>query len=143
MNKLIGEFRHSLDLKKRFFVPADMRISTSWIITAGLDECLFLFPENEWEKITENVKNLPMTKRDARSFLRVFLSRARYLTTDAQGRLLIPDNLFNYAGLSRECVIIGMLNRVEIWNPQKWEKYSSSSEKNFVEIAENLEEFGL
>jgi MraZ protein len=143
VKNLLGEFTHNIDLKKRFFIPSEFRISKRWVITAGLEKCLFLFPEEEWEKITHKIKNLPLTKKDARGFLRILLSRARFLSLDSQGRILLPENLFQYAEMSRCCVIIGMINRLEIWNPEKWEEYSNKSEEKYSELAENIAELDL
>ncbi|MFH1414782.1 MAG: division/cell wall cluster transcriptional repressor MraZ [Elusimicrobiota bacterium] len=138
--KLIGEYSHSVDTKKRVFIPVDFRITKTWIVTAGLEKCLFLFPDNEWEKITEGIKNLPLTKKDARSFVRILLSRARILACDNQGRILLPDKLIEYAQIKRSCTVIGMLNRIEFWNPKKWNEYFQKSEKNYSELAENITE---
>jgi MraZ protein len=141
--KLLGEYSHSIDPKRRVFIPVDFRISKTWVITAGLDRCLFMFPEKEWERVTERIKNLPLTKKDARSFLRVLLSRAASITCDSQGRVLLPEKLTEYAEIARNCVFIGMINRVELWNPQKWEEYFSGAEKDYSELAENIAELEL
>lgn len=143
MKQLIGEYSHNVDLKKRVFIPADFRVSKKWVVTAGLEGCLFLFPEKEWEKITEKISNLPLTKKDARSFLRILLSKAKYLISDNQGRILLPDNLIEYSNISRVCVIIGMISRIELWNPDRWQKYSRLSEDKYAELAEGIAELDL
>ncbi|MFW6134535.1 MAG: division/cell wall cluster transcriptional repressor MraZ [Elusimicrobiota bacterium] len=143
MENLIGEYTHKVDLKRRMFIPSEFRISNRWVITAGLEKCLFLFPELEWETITKKISNLPLTKKAARSFLRIFLSRAKPISCDSQGRILIPQKLADYASISNECNVIGMINRIEIWNPDKWEKYSVESEKKYSDLAEELTNLDL
>lgn len=135
---MIGQYPHNIDLKRRLFIPSKFRISQKWVITAGLDKCLFLFPLKEWDIITEKFRELAITKKDARSFLRIFLSKASILSIDKQGRILIPNILIEYSELSRSCLIIGMINRLEIWNPKKWDTYSSAVQKNYENIAENI-----
>ncbi len=138
--KLIGEYSHSIDSKKRIFIPVDFRVTKTWVLTAGLERCLFLFPDKEWERITERIKNLPLTKKNARSFLRVLLSRAKILSCDVQGRIILPDKLIEYAEIKKSCTVIGMLNRVELWDPEKWAEYFNKSEKDYAELAENIAE---
>ncbi len=141
--KLLGEYSHSIDSKKRIFIPVDFRVSKTWVVTAGLEECLFLFSQDEWEKITDKIKNLPLIKKNARSFLRIFLSRAKIISCDSQGRIILPQNLVKYAQLSRSCTVIGMLNRIELWNPRRWVEYFQKSQKNYSEHAENIAELEL
>ncbi|MGM0568801.1 MAG: division/cell wall cluster transcriptional repressor MraZ, partial [Elusimicrobiota bacterium] len=129
MKDLIGRHRHKIDSKRRVFIPSDYRVSRRWIITAGLEKCLWLFPESEWSRVKDNIKKLSLTKRDARSFLRVFLSRAGVVDMDSQGRALIPEHLCSFAGINSDVSMIGMLDRIEIWDTRNWEKYSSDSEK--------------
>lgn len=143
VKQLIGEYSHKVDLKKRVFIPADFRVSKKWVVTAGLEGCLFLFPEKEWEKIRDKIQNLPLTKNDARSFLRVLLSKAKYLISDNQGRILLPDKLVDYSNISRVCVIIGMISRIELWNPDKWKRYLQMSEEKYSELAEGIAELEL
>lgn len=142
-NKLIGEYKRRVDIKRRFFIPSELRVSRSWVITAGMEKCLFIFPEKEWDKVTDKIIKFPLTKKDTRRFLRVLLSRARLLTCDSQGRVLLPEKLVEYAGLKDSCVVIGMLNRIELWNPDKWEEYSHKSEEKYSELAENIAEQDL
>lgn len=141
--KLLGEYSHRVDSKRRIFIPVDFRVSKSWVITAGLENCLFLFPEKGWEGITEKIKKLPLTKKDARSFLRVFLSRAKSISCDNQGRVILPEKLVRYADISRSCIVVGMIDRVELWNPKKWDEYLSKAQKNYAELAENIADLDL
>jgi len=141
--KLLGEYSHNVDSKRRIFIPVDFRISTTWVLTAGLEKCLFLFPEDEWIKITEKISGLPLTKKDARSFLRVLLSRARSLSCDKQGRIIIPEKLAEYADISSSCTIIGMINRAELWNTENWQHFYAQSESNYSDLAESIAELDL
>ncbi|MEA3507093.1 MAG: division/cell wall cluster transcriptional repressor MraZ, partial [Elusimicrobiota bacterium] len=122
---------------------AGFRVTEKWVVTMGMEECLFLFPETEWEIITKKIKALPLTKKDARGFLRVLLAGASYLSCDRQGRILLPENLSKYAKLSDRCTVIGMLNRLEIWEPGRWEKYSKGSEGKFSDLAESIGDLDL
>jgi MraZ protein len=143
MKELIGQHSHKIDTKRRFFIPAGFRVTEKWVVTMGMENCLFLFPESEWELITEKIKALPLTKKDARGFLRVLLSGAKYLNCDSQGRVLLPENLTDYAKLNDKCTVIGMLNRLEIWSPNKWEKYSDGSLGKYSELAESIGDLDL
>ena len=136
--QLIGEYRHTLDTKRRVFIPSSFRSSGIWIITTGFEDSLFLFPDYEWEKIREKIKNAPLTRKDARDFLRLFLSRARNLSSDSQGRILIPENLCEFSGISKHCVFVGILSRIEIWSPENWDKFINERSSDFSEMAENI-----
>ncbi|MGM0440831.1 MAG: division/cell wall cluster transcriptional repressor MraZ [Elusimicrobiota bacterium] len=142
-DKLIGQYTHKIDTKRRLFIPSDLKITRDWVVTVGMERCLFLFPDTEWEKITKKIKEIPLTKKDSRGFLRVFLSGAKNISSDKQGRILIPENLAKYAELEDKGVIIGMLNRLEIWNPGRWEKYSASKEDQFSDLAENIVDLNI
>ncbi len=137
---LIGEYNHNVDKKKRVFVPAEFRIGKNWVITAGLEKCLFLFPENEWKKVTEKIMSMPLAKKDARGFSRFLLSRAKKINTDSQGRILIPERLISFSSITSSCTFIGMVNRIELWNPDEWEKYSKKCEDSYSDLAENMTE---
>lgn len=139
----MGEFQHNIDLKGRMIVPAKFRdeLGDSFIVTRGLDKCLFVYPMQEWKKVEEKLEKLPLTKKDARAFTRFFFSGAVECEIDKQGRINIPSMLRNYGFLEKECVVIGVSNRVEIWSKELWEKYFVESEDSFVEIAENLMDF--
>ncbi|MFL6559717.1 MAG: division/cell wall cluster transcriptional repressor MraZ [Bacillus sp. (in: firmicutes)] len=135
----MGEYHHSVDNKGRLIVPSKFRdeLGDMFIITRGLDQCLFGYPLSEWELIEEKLKGLPLTKKDARAFTRFFFSGATESELDKQGRINIPAPLLQYAKLEKECVILGVSNRIEIWSKQIWEDYFTESEESFAENAEN------
>lgn len=141
----MGEFNNKLDTKGRMIVPSKFRddLSEQFVITRGLDKCLFGYTHEEWSRIEEKMKNLPLTKRDARKFMRLFFSGATVVEVDKQGRINIPQNLRTYAGLSKECTIIGVSSRIEIWDTEEWSDFYSDSEENFEDIAEDLIDFDL
>ncbi len=136
----MGEYQHSVDAKGRLIVPAKFReaLGEAFVVTRGLDNCLFGYPMNEWRKLEEKLKDLPMTKKDTRAFARFFFSGATEVEIDKQGRINIPATLMQHAHLVKECVVLGVSNRIEIWAKDAWETYFSESEQSFNEIAENM-----
>lgn len=136
----MGEYQHNLDTKGRIIVPAKFRdgLGESFVITRGLDHCLFAYPLEEWKQLEEKLKKLPLTKKAARSFTRFLLSGASECEIDKQGRINIPQSLRTYAKLTKECIVIGVSNRVEIWDKATWDEYMNESEESFAEIAEDL-----
>ncbi|MFQ5866428.1 MAG: division/cell wall cluster transcriptional repressor MraZ [bacterium] len=141
---LIGQYHHSLDGKNRLFIPARLRQNVRrFVITSGLEGCLFVYTSDNWKKITERFKALPLTKADARRFLRTFLSGASECDLDDQGRILIPKNLCNYANIRKETIVVGVLDRIEIWSKSNWQRYQKEAEKKFVEVAEKLVDLGI
>ena len=136
----MGEYQHSVDAKGRLIVPAKFReaLGETFVVTRGLDNCLFGYPMNEWRKLEEKLKGLPMTKKDTRAFARFFFSGATEVEIDKQGRINIPSTLMQHAHLVKECVVLGVSNRIEIWAKDAWETYFSESEQSFNEIAENM-----
>lgn len=141
---IIGEYEHSLDAKSRLIMPAKLRedIGEKFIITKGLDGCLFGFSKQEWENFEEKLKTLPLTNKNARDFVRFFLSGAIVEELDKQGRFLIPSNLKEYANLDKEIVITGVGTRIEIWDKAKWKQYNSEENLSADQIAENMEKLG-
>ncbi|MBU5266008.1 division/cell wall cluster transcriptional repressor MraZ [Virgibacillus proomii] len=141
----MGEFQHNIDTKGRIIVPSKFReeLGATFVVTRGLDQCLFAYPMTEWKVLEEKLKKLPLTKRDARAFTRFFFSGAIECEIDKQGRINIPQTLRTYASLEKECVIIGVSNRIEIWSHSTWETYVTESEESFAEIAENLMDFDI
>ncbi|GAB3793531.1 division/cell wall cluster transcriptional repressor MraZ [Virgibacillus kimchii] len=141
----MGEFQHNIDVKGRIIVPSKFRegLGESFVLTRGLDKCLFAYPMNEWKSLEEKLKNLPLTKKDARAFTRFFFSGAVECEVDKQGRINIPPPLRNYAALDKECVVIGVSNRIEFWASDNWDDYFTESEESFAEIAENLMDFDI
>lgn len=142
---LIGEYEHSLDAKGRLIMPSKLResIGEKFIVTKGLDGCLFGFSKQEWTNFEEKLKNLPLTNKNARDFVRFFLSGATECEIDKQGRFLIVANLRQYASMEKDVVIIGVGTRIEIWNKQKWEEYNSEENISADAIAENMTLLGI
>lgn len=142
---LIGEYKHILDPKKRLSVPSKLRkeVGDTAVLTKGLENCLFLFPMSEWEKVAEKLSALPMGQKDSRGFARLLLSGAAEVELDQLGRILIPENLRDYAGLQKAVMVAGVGKRLEIWDVAKWETYKSEIEKNGDQIAEKLGEIGM
>ena len=139
----MGEYEHSLDAKGRLILPSKIRedMGEKFIITKGLDKCLFGFSQTEWANFEEKLKTLPLTNKNARDFVRFFLSGATECEIDKQGRFLIPNNLRVAAQLEKEAVIIGVGTRLEIWNKQNWEKCDENISVD--EIAENMTMLGI
>ena len=142
---LMGEFQHNIDAKGRLIVPSKLReeLGEKFVLTRGLDGCLFGYPMSEWENLEAKLNEMPLAKKDARTFVRFFYSAATECELDKQGRINIPSTLRNYAALTQGCVIIGVSNRIEIWDETRWEDFSAEAEENFDEIAENMIDFGL
>lgn len=142
---LMGEYHHNIDEKGRLIIPSKFRndLGEKFIITRGLDKCLFVYSEEEWNKLISKLKTLPFTNKDARNFTRFFLSGATVNEFDRQGRINISSSLVNYANLTKECVIIGANDRLEIWSEELWNNFIESNEDNLSDIAENLFKGGL
>ena len=140
---LIGEFEHSLDAKGRLIMPAKLResIGDTFVVTKGLDGCLFAFSITEWTNFEEKLKSLPLSNKNSREFVRFFLSGATECEIDKQGRFLIPNNLRIAAGLEKEAVVIGVGTRLEIWNKETWEKCDEDISAD--EIAQNMTMLGI
>ena len=137
---LIGEYHHNIDDKGRLIIPSKFRyeLGEKFVITRGLDKCLFVYSLTEWEKIINRLKSLPFTNKDARNFTRFFLSGAAECEFDKQGRINITSPLGSYAGLTKQCVIIGANDRLEIWSEEAWNDFFRANEDSFSDIAENL-----
>jgi MraZ protein len=142
---LMGEYNHTLDNKGRVIVPARLReeLGDNFIITRGLDNCLFLYPMEEWLALENKLKGLPFTKAEARAFTRMFFSGASELEIDKQGRVLIPPVLREHAGLKKELIFLGVSSRAEIWSKENWEEYSDKSNLSFEQVAEKMVDFEL
>lgn len=141
----IGEFKHNLDLKGRIAVPVKFRnkLSGGAIITRGLDRCLFVFGNKDWEILAQKLISLPLSQSNSRAFARLMLAGAMDVEIDKQGRILIPDYLREYAGLKKETVFTGLYNRIEIWDSEAWKQYKTKTESQSEEIAEKLSELGI
>jgi len=140
-----GEYTYSLDEKKRLAIPAKFRriLGKKAVITKGLDQCLFLFSEKEWQVLAEKLSKLPLSQSDARGFVRLMLAGAMEVKLDNLGRILIPDYLKEYALLRKKIIIAGVYNRIEIWDEKKWQEYKRKTENEVGDIAERLRELGI
>lgn len=139
----MGEYNHTIDAKGRLIVPAKFReaLGDEFVVTRGLDDCLFVFPNEGWKVFEEKLSTLPVANKNARRFARFFLSGAATVELDKQGRILIPTTLREYGALEKEVVFIGVANRVEIWSKERWE--NSAVMDDMDEIAESMDELGL
>ena len=136
----MGEFHHNIDDKGRLIIPSKFRyeLGEKFVITRGLEKCLFVYSLTEWEKIVKRLRSLPFTNKDARNFTRFFLSGAAECEFDKQGRIHITSPLVRYADLTKECVIIGATDRLEIWSEDSWCNFFEENEDGLADIAENL-----
>lgn len=141
----IGEYTHTIDDKGRLAIPSKFRtqLAQGAVVTRGLDNCLFLYPKNEWEKMAEKLAALPLTQSNARAFARLMLAGAMDVDIDKQGRVVLPAYLRQYASVDGSTVVAGLYNRVEIWNEEAWRVYQANAEKDSNEIAENLASLGV
>jgi len=142
---LLGEYQHNLDIKGRMAIPAKFRekLGAGAIITRGIDNCLFVFANAEWEELAKKLMALPLTQANSRAFVRLMLAGASDVEIDNQGRILIPDYLRQYANLKKEAVITGLYNRIEIWDEKTWQTYKTKTENSSEAIAEKLGELGI
>lgn len=141
----IGEYTVSMDAKGRIAVPAKFRslLTSTAVVTRGLDKSLFFYPKQEWEQIAGKLAALPLAKANSRAFARLMLAGAWDMELDKQGRMMIPEYLRKFASLSKKVVIAGLYNRVEIWDEQAWNVYKANTEKESNAIAEGLGELGV
>jgi len=145
INLFYGEYQHTLDQKGRAIIPSKFRegLGPQFILTKGLDSCLFAYSLSEWLRIEEKLKALPFTDKDVRSFVRFFFSGASECELDKQGRILVPVNLREYAHLEKDIYILGVSSRVEIWNKLKWEEYNDAEIMNKDNMADKMSMFGI
>lgn len=137
----IGEYHHCLDEKNRLTIPSRLRQGIEedqFVITPGLDKALFLYPLSEWKELGERLRNLSTTRSDVRAFLRLFFSGAHPAQPDAQGRIIIPQNLKDIAQIKERIAIIGAFNKIEIWSEEKWSKYCQEKRVIFEELSEKI-----
>ena len=141
----IGEYSHNLDLKGRVAIPAKFRtgVKSGAIITRGLDKCLFIFTKKDWETLASKLIALPLAQSNSRAFVRLMLSGATDVNLDSQGRILIPDYLRKYAGIKKSVKVIGVYNRMEIWDEKAWDIYKKKTEGASDEIAEKMSDLGI
>jgi len=142
---LIGQYEHTIDNKKRLALPAKFRgeLGDKVIITKGVENCLVIYTEKEWEIMSSKLGNLPISQTEARSFARIILAGAMEVSIDKLGRILVPDYLKNYADLKKNVVICGLSNRLEVWDAEKWNNYTQTAEKGVQEIVSKLGNFGI
>lgn len=142
---LMGQYEHTIDAKGRVIIPAKFRgeLGDRFVLTKGLDNCLFVYSLEEWKNIEAKLKTLPLTKKDARAFTRFFLAGAVECEIDKQGRILIPANLREHAKIEKDVIFIGVSTRVEIWSKEVWEEYSNNTDVSFEEIAEHLDDLNI
>lgn len=142
---LLGEYEHSIDTKGRIAMPAKLRegLGGKFIITKGLDGCLFVYAMDEWQRVEQKLASLPMSRKTARDFTRFLFGGACEGECDKQGRVLLPASLRRYAGLEREAVIVGVGSRAEIWDAAKWHQYNEESAEDVNELAEQLADLGI
>lgn len=140
-----GEYQHTLDPKSRVIIPSKFRegLGEKFILTKGLDNCLFAYSSGEWQNLENKLKTLPFTDKDVRAFIRFFFSGAAECEVDKQGRILIPANLREYAGLEKDVYVIGVSSRVEIWDKKKWEDYNGDENISTEKIAEKMAMLGI
>ena len=139
----MSEYNHSIDAKGRVIVPAKFReeLGETFVVTQGLDGCLFVFPNSEWQNFEEKLKSLPMANKDARKFVRFFLAGAALVEVDKQGRILLPSVLREFAALEKDVVLVGVGSRVEIWDKKRWEEATAFDDMD--EVAEHMADLGL
>lgn len=142
---LMGEYLHSIDAKGRVIMPADFRseIGEGFVITKGLDNCLFIYSNNEWDNLSAKLKQLPLAKAEARAFVRFFFAGARKLECDRQGRFLVPVALRTHAKLQKEVVLIGVSSRIELWSKAEWLEYNEEINPSVSSISETLVDLGI
>lgn len=139
----MGEYNHTIDTKSRLIIPSKFRetLGDTFVITKGLDGCLFVYDNREWAAFEEKLKALPLTNKDARQFVRFFLAGAAEVEVDKQGRILVPSTLREFAKIEKEVVLVGVASRIEIWSKEKWDE--TSSYEDMDEIAEHMADLGL
>ena len=142
---LIGEYKHTLDPKGRVIIPAKFRqeLGEHFVMTKGLDGCLFVYPLDEWKSVEGKLRKLPINKKDARTFERFFFSGAVECEIDSQGRVLIPSNLKEFAKIDKDAVIIGVSTRLELWSLEEWNKFNSDANISYEDVAEKMSQLGI
>lgn len=141
----MGEYNHTIDAKGRLIVPAKFReiLGDNFIVTKGLDGCLFVYPNDEWTRFEEKLKSLPLTNKNARQFTRFFLAGAAACEVDKQGRILLPQVLRGFASLEKDVVLVGVASRIEIWSRERWDESMNTYDGDMDEVAENMESLGF
>ena len=141
----MGEYNHTIDAKGRLIVPAKFReiLGDNFIVTKGLDGCLFVYPNDEWTRFEEKLKSLPLTNKNARQFTRFFLAGAAACEVDKQGRIFVVLVLWEFASLEKDVVLVGVASRIEIWSRERWDESMNTYDGDMDEVAENMESLGF
>lgn len=141
----IGKYIHTIDTKGRVTIPSGFRdyLQDGFVMTKGLDNCLFVYPNDQWREVEEKLTSLPLTNRDARAFMRFFFAGASKSNLDSNGRVLISQNLREYIKINKDLVIIGLSTRLEIWSKEEWDEYNSMADLSYEDIAEKMTELGI
>ena len=141
----IGEYQHSIDTKGRIIIPSKFRedLGEGFVLTKGLDQCLFIYSYKEWKVFENKLSTLPLTSKDARAFIRFFFAGATECEFDKQGRIIIPANLREYGDINKEAVVIGVSNRLEIWSKDRWLDYNQDENLSYDAIAEKMSFLGI
>ena len=141
----MGEYNHTIDAKGRLIVPVKFReiLGDNFIVTKGLDGCLFVYPNDEWTRFEEKLKGLPLTNKNARQFTRFFLAGAAACEVDKQGRILLPQVLREFASLEKDVVLVGVASRIEIWSRERWDESMNTYDGDMDEVAEKMESLGF
>ncbi|HNR04507.1 MAG TPA: division/cell wall cluster transcriptional repressor MraZ [Bacillota bacterium] len=141
----IGEYNHTLDPKNRVIMPSKFRekLGDSFVMTKGLDNCLFIYSSRDWSIVEDKLKSLPMTNKDARAFVRFFFAGACECDLDKQGRMVIPNYLKEHANIDKELVIIGVSTRIEIWSKEEWNKFNNDANISYEDVAEKMSQLGI
>ena len=139
----MGEYNHTIDTKGRLIIPSKFRdeLGDEFVVTKGLDGCLFVFPNQAWQEFEEKLRALPLTNKSARQFSRFFVAGATPCELDKQGRILVPQTLREFAGLDKDVVLTGNLNRIEVWSKEKWNENCNYDDMD--SIAEGMQEMGI
>ena len=141
----MGEYNHTIDTKGRLIVPSKFRetLGDEFVVTKGLDGCLFVYDNTEWAAFEEKLKGLPLTNKDARAFVRFFLAGAATVEVDKQGRILLPSVLREFAQITKDAVLVGVASRIEIWSKDRWLQSISTYDDDMDEVAANMESLGF
>lgn len=139
----MGEYNHTIDAKGRLIIPSKFRevLGDEFVITKGLDGCLFVYDNKEWTAFEEKLKSLPLTNKDARKFVRFFLAGAANVEVDKQGRILVPSVLREFGEINKDVVLVGVASRIEIWSKERWD--GTADYEDMDEIAEHMADLGL
>ena len=141
----MGEYNHTIDAKGRLIIPAKFRevLGDEFVVTKGMDGCLFVFDNPEWQVFADKLRGLPMIDKEARQFTRFFLAGAAACEVDKQGRILLPQVLREFAGLEKDVVLVGVASRIEIWSKEHWDEAMNTYDGDMDEVAENMESLGF